>query len=59
MGKEVDGRPMTADDIYYNQYQITKSIVFKNMEPFAVCTKPDSYLYEELTKVVVVDNASN
>ena len=55
-GKTINGRPMTADDIYYNQYQITKSITFKNMEPIPVCSNQNSYLFEALTAIVKVEN---
>ena len=55
-GKTINGRPMTADDIYYNQYQITKSITFRNMDPIPVCDNQISYLYNTLTPLVKVEN---
>jgi hypothetical protein len=55
-GKTINGRPMTADDVYYNQYMITQSITFKNMEPIPVCSNNSSYLYKTLTPKIVVEN---
>jgi hypothetical protein len=55
-GKTINGRPMTRDDVYYNQYQITKSITFRNMDPIPVCSNSTSYLYNTLTPLVKVEN---
>ena len=55
-GKTINGRPMTRDDVYYNQYQITKSITFRNMDPIPVCSNSTSYLYTTLTPLVKVEN---
>ena len=54
-GKTINGRPMTEDDIYYNQYQITKSLTFKNMKPIPVCSNENSYLFETLTAIAKVE----
>ena len=54
-GKTINGRPMTPADVYYNQYQMTKSIVFKNMNPLPVCSDEISYLFTELSKRVTVE----
>jgi hypothetical protein len=56
LGKTINGRPMTEDDIYYNQYQITKSLTFKNMDPIPVCSNTGSYLFETLTAIAKVEN---
>ena len=54
-GKTINGRPMTEFDVYYNQYQITQSLTFKNMDPFPVCSNENSYLYETLTPKIRVE----
>ena len=55
--KLVDGtyRPMTEDDVYYNQYQITKSVIYRNMEPIAPCANNALYMYEYLNSVTTVE----
>ena len=42
-------RDMTAEDIYYNQYQITKAIYFKNMEqPIKTCPSSTNYMAKNI-----------
>jgi hypothetical protein len=42
-------RDMTAEDIYYNQYQITKAIYFKNMEqPIKTCPSSSNYMSKNI-----------
>ena len=48
-------RPMTEDDIYYNQYQITKSVVYKNMLPLPPCEDNSLHLYKHLSSVTRVE----
>ena len=48
-------RPMTEDDVYYNQYQITKSVIYRNMEPIAPCDNKALYMYEHLNSVTTVE----
>jgi hypothetical protein len=48
-------RPMTEDDVYYNQYQITKSVIYRNMEPIAPCANNALYMYEYLNSVTTVE----
>ena len=49
-------RPMTANDIYYNQYMMTQEIVFRNMKPLNICNNESSYLYTYLTEHMTVIN---
>ena len=48
-------RDMTKDDVYYNEYVMTKSIIFRNMQPIEICSNKGSYMYEELNKRVTVE----
>ena len=48
-------RDMTAADVYYNQYVLTQSIVFRNMAPIEICSSSGSYMYEVLSKRVTVE----
>ena len=41
-------RPMTADDVYYNQYQLTKAIYFKNMSKVPTCPTSTRYMYKNI-----------
>ena len=59
-GKTIVGpdgeRPMTAADIYYNQYIMTQEIVFRNMKPLRICADDSSYLYTYLSEHMTVIN---
>ena len=48
-------RPMTKEDIYYNQYQITKSVIYRNMSPIAPCANDLLYMYEYINSVTTVE----
>ena len=50
-------RPMTEKDVYYNQYQLTQSLTFRNMKPLKVCNNESSILYEYVTARTTVINA--
>ena len=59
-GKQIkltDGtyRPMTEEDVYYNQYQITKSVIYRNMEPLDPCDDTSLYMYSYLKSVTRVE----
>ena len=55
--KLTDGtyRPMTEDDIYYNQYQITKSVVYKNMQPLPPCDNVSLYMYRYIDSITTIE----
>jgi hypothetical protein len=55
--KLVDGtyRPMTEEDVFYTQYQITKSVVYRNMDPLEPCDDVDLYMYRYLKTVTRVE----
>ena len=55
--KLLDGttRPMTEADVYYNQYQITKSVIYRNMEELEPTNDPNSHLYGHLKTVTTVE----
>ena len=48
-------RNMTAADVYYNQYQITKSLTFRNMDKLPICPSSSSYLYTTLDAIAKVE----
>jgi hypothetical protein len=49
-------RDMTASDVYYNQYQLTKRIDFKNMsKTIPICKNSGLYMY---SNIPVYNNAS-
>ena len=48
-------RDMTKFDVYYNRYVLTESIIFRNMEPLAICSNEKSYMFEALNKRVTVE----
>ena len=55
--KLTDGstRPMTEDDVYYNQYQMTKTLVFRNMDKLLICPNTKSHLFYTLDELAVVE----
>ena len=60
MGKKiklVDGtyRDMTENDVYYNQYQITKSVTYRNMTPFPPCGNNALFMYRHIESVTTVE----
>ena len=48
-------RDMTEDDVYYNQYQITKSVIYRNMEAIPPCANESLYMYSFINSVTVVE----
>ena len=55
--KLLDGtyRDMTEADVYYNQYQITKSVVYKNMAPIPPCANEALHMYTHIMSVTTVE----
>jgi hypothetical protein len=48
-------RDMTKFDVYYNRYVLTKSIIFRNMQPLEICSGTGSYMYQELNRIDTVE----